>query len=70
MQEELGTIERLMRSYGHTCEANLAAIARSDFDRHPQSTCHGLNCAEWWQSTDSLVEIMVSQFHKWRESRI
>jgi len=39
-QEALAQIEQLLRSYGHICEANLAAIARSAFERDPRAACH------------------------------
>lgn len=57
MQEALVQIEQLLRSYGHTCEANLAAIARSAFERDPSAACPALNSEEWWSSRHSLAAI-------------
>jgi hypothetical protein len=57
MQQALAQIEQLLRSYGHTYEANLAAIARSAFERDPRAACQTLNSEEWWSSSRSLAAI-------------
>jgi len=57
MQERLLEIELLLRSYGHSYEANLAAIAARRFEQDPLGTCQALNSEEWWNSNRSLAAI-------------
>jgi hypothetical protein len=57
MQQALEQIEQLLRGYGHTYEANLAAIARNAFERDRKAACRALNSDEWWSSSRSLAAI-------------
>lgn len=57
MQAALVEIEALLRSYGHTYEANLAGIALARFANDPAATCRAVNSAEWWGDGHSLAAI-------------
>ena len=57
MQQALTLVEELLRGYGHTYEANLAAIARSVFDQDPKAACHEINSSEWWSDSQSVAAI-------------
>ena len=57
MLEALDRTERLLRSYGHVYQANLAAIARAQFTRDPKSACRAINNEEWWDSAASVAAI-------------
>ena len=57
MQQALNEIERLLRAYGHTYEANLAAIIAETYRRDPKTACKQLNTDEWWQERDAVCAI-------------
>lgn len=57
MDRALRQIESLLRDYGHTYEANLAAIAREAFGRDPVAACGLVNSGEWWDGSDSVAAI-------------
>lgn len=57
MQQSLRDIERLLRAYGHTYEANLAELAAATFARDPHAACRQLNSAEWWDARDAVCAI-------------
>jgi hypothetical protein len=53
----LHTIETLLRDYGRVYEANLAGIAYAGWCSDPHAACRAINCAEWWESADSVAAI-------------
>lgn len=57
MRQALDQLERLMRQYGHTYEANLAAIARARFMQDPRDACRAINSDEWWHDSRSVAAI-------------
>lgn len=57
VQQTLREIERLLRAYGHTYEANLADIAAAAFARDPLTASRQLNSAEWWNDRDAVCTI-------------
>ena len=57
MQHALNDIERLLRAYGHTYEANLAAIVAETYQRDPHAACQQLNSDEWWRERDAVCAI-------------
>lgn len=57
MLAALQQVETLMRDYGHTYEANLAAIAHEVFTRDPRAACRAINNDEWWENRRSVAAI-------------
>ena len=57
MLDALQRIETLLRAYGHTYEANLAAIAQTRFACDPLAGCRAVNNDEWWDDQHSLAAI-------------
>lgn len=57
VQRALNDIERLLRAYGHTYEANLAAIVAQTYARDPQAACRQLNSDDWWSDRDAVCAI-------------
>jgi hypothetical protein len=55
MEEQLRTVEELLRKYGHTYQANLAMIAAEQFTRSPEQACRSLNDDEWWGGRGSVA---------------
>lgn len=57
MERALQTVERLLRGYGHTYQANLAAIALDAFASDPHQACRLINTDEWWNAPDSVAAV-------------
>jgi len=57
MEQALSRVETLLRNYGHTYEANLAAIAVRQFERDPKAACRTINSSEWWEGSDSIAAV-------------
>lgn len=55
MHRALADIETLLRRYGCTYQANLAAIARTLYERDPHAACRTINSAEWWEGSASVA---------------
>ena len=57
MRQALDDIERLLRAYSHTYEANLAAIVAETYRRDPKDACQQLKTDEWWEERDAVCGI-------------
>jgi hypothetical protein len=57
MRLALDLLEQLLRQYGHIYEANLAAIARAEFDSDPEAACREINRDEWWNDRRSVAAL-------------
>lgn len=57
MHQALTDIEKLLRAYGHTYEANVASIAAAQFGDDPVAACRSINSAEWWEDSDAVASI-------------
>lgn len=57
MQNALAKLERLLRSYHHDYEANLASIALALYATDPLAACQSINTAQWWEDSQSIASI-------------